>query len=304
MRLPVVNFDLRLVPAFVAVAEECHFGRAAERLHIAQPALSQQVRRLEAQLGARLFDRATRGVELTPAGRALLPEAQKALSALARGAAAVRSAVGQEIRPLRLGVDRDVPTRVLERVHRFPRQRGGVPLHIAKQRKGDALDALREGRIDVLLGWQRLPYGATVCTLVVDTVELLAVARRDHPEAGRVCMPREVFASHPVVMFEREPTPAVHDGIVTSATGRQPDELTIHHVPSLDHGAAAMLAAAAAGAGLTVAAAGSISDAHLELIAMPFSPPMRHDVLLTWLPGQDTPAIRAFIAHCAAGPWP
>jgi len=149
-----------------------------------------------------------------------------------------------------------------------------------------------------------MPYGPAVCTLVVDTVELLAVARRDHAEAGRRSMPREVFASHRLVMFDRDPTPDVHDWIVTAATGQQPGQLDLHHVSSLDHGATAMLAAAAAGKGLTVAAADSIDKEHPTLTAMPFSPPLRHDVLLIWLPDHETPVIRAFIAHCAPGAWP
>jgi DNA-binding transcriptional LysR family regulator len=86
------RLDLRLVEYFIAVAEELHFGRAAERLHIAQPSLSQQIRRLEALLGVSLLERNSRNVHLTPAGRALLQEGRKTLSQAQHAIQMVQSA--------------------------------------------------------------------------------------------------------------------------------------------------------------------------------------------------------------------
>jgi len=90
--------DVARLRYFVAVAEELHFGRAAERLFIVQPALSQQIRKLEDQLGVALFERDRRHVVLTPAGVALLPEARAAVEQVDRALA-----VGWRFRTGRIG---------------------------------------------------------------------------------------------------------------------------------------------------------------------------------------------------------
>lgn len=88
----MTDLDLRLVRYFTAVAEHRHFGRAADELRIAQPSLSRQVRRLEQQIGARLFERTPRGTALTEAGEAFLPRAKSLLRSATRAAAEARAA--------------------------------------------------------------------------------------------------------------------------------------------------------------------------------------------------------------------
>jgi DNA-binding transcriptional LysR family regulator len=295
-----VRFDLRLLPSFVAVAEELHFARAAERIGIAQPALSQQIRRLETQLGVRLFERDARRVELTAAGEALLGDARAALHAAYRGADAARRVAAGTPFALSLAVDPDVPRRLVARVRRVSSELEEVELRVVRQHQGDALAAMHDGTLDGVVGWGRMPYGLPVRTLPLDQVEIVAVVRADHPEAARAEMPRSVFAAHSFVMFQREPTRDVHDWIVTAATGRQPEQLRIEHVPSLDDGSEAMLRGAEQGCGLTLVMRERFDAAeHPDLRAVPFSPPLMHDVLLIWPPDRESPQLQRFAALLA-----
>src|SRR3954451_17118823 len=95
--------ELRHLRYFVAVAEELHFRRAAERLYVAQPAVSEQVRKLEDELGVRLFDRTHRRVSLTPAGAALLEEARGVLHQAEIAGMAARNAAEARTDRLRIG---------------------------------------------------------------------------------------------------------------------------------------------------------------------------------------------------------
>ncbi|RKN44780.1 LysR family transcriptional regulator [Streptomyces hoynatensis] len=140
--------ELRQLRYFVTVAEERHFGRAAERLHIGQPAVSQQIRRLERELGADLFDRSPRHVRLTPAGERFLPEARAVLAAESR-ALAVAAAFAQEYAgTLRLGTSAGLGSRLDDVLDALARRAPHLAVELVAAPTGERLDRVAAGSLD------------------------------------------------------------------------------------------------------------------------------------------------------------
>ena len=144
--------ELRHLRYFVAIAEERSFTRAAERLWVAQPGLSTQIRRLEGELGIKLFERHTRGVDLTPAGELFLERARLTLAA-----ANVAGATGRDLQAgasgtLRLGIATEAQCHQLPLLlQRFAGERAGVELTVLEAYGGTLWRDLRDGRLDALL---------------------------------------------------------------------------------------------------------------------------------------------------------
>jgi DNA-binding transcriptional LysR family regulator len=144
--------ELRHLRYFVAIAEERSFTRAAERLWVAQPGLSTQMRRLEAELGVKLFERHTRGVDLTQAGEVLLERARVALTAAETAAATGRDLEAGVIGSVRIGVAVGADWRLTPSLlQRFSRERPRVELTVVEAHGGTLWRELREGRLDALL---------------------------------------------------------------------------------------------------------------------------------------------------------
>lgn len=144
--------ELRHLRYFVAIAEERSFTRASERLWIAQPGLSTQMRRLEAELGVKLFERHTRGVDLTQAGVLFLERARVALAAADTAAATGHDLEAGVIGSVRLGVATEAALRLTSDViRRFSRERPGVELTVLAAHGGMLWRELREGRLDAVV---------------------------------------------------------------------------------------------------------------------------------------------------------
>ena len=175
------DLDLRLVRYFTAVAAHQNFSRAAADLHVAQPALSRQIQRLEKHLGARLLDRVPQGARLTPAGRAFLPRAQALLQAARQAELAVRAEAESE--RITIGYLEDLV--ITAAVRELRRRHPDAEITTRHLSCGD-VDALTEKRVDALIGRAPLPLATddVVVTPLYEEPRVLVVPH-DHPLAAR-----------------------------------------------------------------------------------------------------------------------
>jgi DNA-binding transcriptional LysR family regulator len=202
---------LRALRYFVTVAEECHFGRAAQRLGIAQPPLSQRIRKLERDLGARLFDRDSRGVRLTEAGQVLLAEARDLLAHWDRTVTLVGRAHRGERDTLRAGVPPEVPARVLARIlTAFARECPDVHLDLRELTTAQQLALLAGRELDAGLLQQPVDTVGLELGEVIPT-PLGVVLPRDSVLAQRAELELRDLAGHDLVLFARSSAPGLYD---------------------------------------------------------------------------------------------
>ncbi|MEU7581477.1 LysR family transcriptional regulator [Streptomyces sp. NPDC041068] len=200
--------------AFVVLAEELHFGRAAARLGIAQPPLSQQIRRLEEKVGHLLFHRAPGTVTLTAAGRELLPAAQRVLTGLADGLTAARAVGSGRAGRLRIGFAASLALTVLPGLlrtyrHQFP----DVQLDIHEMTTAPQLAALREQSIDVGLVREPPADDSELRFETVLTERFVAVLPSAHPLTTQRTVRVEQLADESFVLLPRAVGPRLYDQI-------------------------------------------------------------------------------------------
>jgi DNA-binding transcriptional LysR family regulator len=208
-----IRVELRHLRYFVAVAEEMSFGRAAERLKMSQPPLSQQVRDLEREIGVELVDRSRRKIRLTEAGKLFLEEARRTLEQAERSVrTAVRAEQG-EIGMLSVGFLGSAAYDVLPRVLReFRRRRPDVQLALETMSTSQQVEAFREGRIQV--GFLRPPVDDHLTARVLVREPLVAVLPAGHPLAGSERAPLVRLSEEDFVLWPRAAAPRIRDEII------------------------------------------------------------------------------------------
>lgn len=218
--------ELRLWRQFVAVAEELHFGRAARRLHMTQPPLTQAVANLEQQLGVRLFDRTKRSVQLTAAGQALLPEARELLVRALRLPHHARAAAHGEVGRLRLAFVSTVGFGLLPSwVREFRASHPRVEFELIEATGDVQLRLLERGEVDA--GFMLHSPGfapAGLAHLRIAREPLVVALPERHPLATARVLSLAAVLEQPLVVFPRRILPSLHDALfgMYHAAGQMP----------------------------------------------------------------------------------
>ncbi|MCE9967085.1 LysR family transcriptional regulator [Lelliottia amnigena] len=210
-----MNIELRHLRYFIAVAEELHFGRAAARLNISQPPLSQQIQILEQQVGARLLARTNRSVSLTAAGKQFLADSRQVLSLVNDASARAERLHLGETGELRIGFTSSAPfiSAVSHTLSTFRRHYPDVHIQTREINTREQIVPLNEGSLDLgLMRNTQLP--DTLAWEVILREPLMAMIPRDHPLAAQPSVTLTELAQEPFVFFDPHVGTGLYDDIL------------------------------------------------------------------------------------------
>ena len=287
------DIDLKWLRSFVVVAEEASFTRAASRVHVAQPGVSAQVRRLESELGQQLLDRSGRSVRLTEVGSAVLPFARAALDAVANARLAVDELAGLMRGQVTVGMVSGCALPILaELLAGFHDRYPGVAITLVEDNSDRLVERLRDGQLDLaLIGWAgQSP--ADIDTMVLADEELVAVVHPGHPLADAGPLTIRQLRDLPLVTLPRGTGVRAALDAACAQAG---------FIPRIVFEASALpmvVQLATRGLGLAVVPSSIPNGPRILPIT---SPQLRSRLELAWLPAPSAnPAARAFIEQARA----
>ena len=287
--------DLRHLRSFVAAAEDLHFGRAAARVFLSQPALSRHIQALEAEIGTALFDRSGRGARLTTAGEVFLERARETERTLSAALDAARRAGCGETGRVIVGANGSAIHGSLSRaVAAFRAERPGVELVLREMPPGEQRVALGSGAIDVGFAGTDPDEGVGPTSAVLYPIGSYVAVPNAHPVAALIgSVPLAALAEEPFVAVRRAQDSEVYDGFVRACerAGFTP------RVVQEASGAFAMLSLVAAGIGVamvpgSVAETFSRSGVALRPLTGDFE---RFEMRMSWGGATQSPALKAFM---------
>jgi DNA-binding transcriptional LysR family regulator len=289
---------IRQMAYWLAVVEEGSFTRAAARMHVSQPSLSQQVRTLEEELGGELLERLPRSVRLTPAGKAFLPDARTAVHSAERAIRCARAALQLQTGELEISTVRSIAVGLLPDLIQGWRQRFPgtfVRLHEFTHRKL-VEDSVREGVSDIGIGPPPLDWNGPVHRLGWEEFKLVLPA--DDPLAARKSMPLSALAQREWVMFDHHN--GLYDVIIAACAAGSPTPFKPKHaVLTSQVEAAARLASA--GVGPALVPENTIPQG-LSGSVIGVEPPLGREITV-YARAQWTPLAKAFVDLMSEAAW-
>jgi DNA-binding transcriptional LysR family regulator len=255
--------ELRHLRYFVAVAEELHFTRAAQRLGIGQPPLSQQIHQLESELGVMLFHRLSRGIELTEAGQSFLTNAQSILGAAAQAKVDAQRIARGEQGVLRVGFTASASFNMFVpyAIRVFKEQYRGISLSLVEHSSPPLNDMLSQGLLDVAL--VRPPFSShedLVSNRLLEE-EMLIALPANHPLAQAESLSLAQLSEEPFILYPRSVGPGIYDRIISACQ-------TVGFSPRIGQNApqlASTVNLVAAGLGIAIVPA-SMTHVHAESV--------------------------------------
>ena len=283
--------EISQITAFLAVAEELHFGRAAQRLHSAQPPLSRTIRRLEKQLGATLFERNTRNVRLTSAGEALLGPAREILDACRLAEIAVAAAGRGQVGRVRIGFAGVSSHLLIGRWAKLVRHtHPGIEFVLDSSAfASEALNKLLDGTLDIgLVRWIFTPPG--IASRVILNEDFVVALPTDHPLAGRDGVRIEELATELWVTLPADPGSALRDSLQRAAHDAGFTPRIVQSAP--DSMALMALVSAEVGCALTVSSvAENVNNPDVVFLPL-LGGPSTLQLRIAWRADDDNAALR------------
>jgi DNA-binding transcriptional LysR family regulator len=287
--------EFRQLRYFLAVAEEGRFSRAARRLHIAAPSLSQQIRALERELRVPLFERTSQAARLTSAGVVLVERARIILAEVERAAADARIAGTDSREPLTLRVATMADLALAGPLRLAALAIDGVEVSVSSARGDDALEAVRQGRADAAIVWSRSYPQRDLAGLVLGSVVFGVVLPLGHALSSAVTVPVAALAGEVLIMFPRGPFAGIWDRVVAHVFPAGPAHDQVVVEPDLLNAPDGVLRAVAGGTGVAVCILGTADHLRVAGIAVrPLVPALTWDLEVVWR-APATSAVRSLV---------
>ena len=231
----MINFRLiRHLWLFLAVAEEQHFGRAAKRLGMSQPPLTDQIQTLEQALKVKLFERSRRGTKLTPEGAAILPAVKKFAEQLERLELAVREAATGQRRMLTVGAITSAMVEVLPPlIEKMKAKHPDVTISMREIDSVEAVPLLQSGDIDLAFARLEGDLGSGIKSMPLREDRLAVAVPKAHPLSGKTRIRLASLAEEDFVMFFRRVSPGYFDNLVTACRNAGFSPRIVHEVNSV-----------------------------------------------------------------------